>query len=295
VGTSDNYLITSFSNYGVNNIWVSTNGGTSWSAVDGNLPDIPVRWVMFYPGDNTKAIIATEMGVFQTSLINGASTTWSQESEFPIVRTDMLEYRSSDRTIVAATHGRGLWTALIPIVLPVSLINFEGHLFNNIVTLEWNTIVENNSRIYDVEKSSDGRNFYPIGSVSASGNSSSLKKYSLDDNKVGDLNYYRLKIIDQDGNFVYSNVILVKGSGVQQFVWVLNNPFRDYIDLRFAQPAKSVKLQLMNMSGQIVSEKVLSTAAGQKRLEMGNNLAKGMFILRIVSDGIVFTNKLLRE
>ena len=114
IGTDDNNLLACFTNYGVSNVWITTNGGTSWTAIDGNLPDMPVRWAMFAPNDNTKAYIATETGVWGTELINGASTVWVPNASFPTVRTDMLKYRSSDRTIVAATHGRGLWTAIIP-------------------------------------------------------------------------------------------------------------------------------------------------------------------------------------
>jgi len=113
LGTNDQNIIVSYSNYGVSNVWVTTNGGTSWTAIDGNLPDMPVRWAIFYPGDNTKAIIATETGVWQTNLINGASTTWDPETGFPNVRTDMLQYRASDGLLAAATHGRGLFTTII--------------------------------------------------------------------------------------------------------------------------------------------------------------------------------------
>ena len=120
-GTTDNNLIVSFSNYGVSNVWVSSNGGTSWTAIDGNLPNMPVRWCMFYPGSNTKAIIATETGVWQTDLINGSSTVWVAETTFPTVRTDMLQYRALDGTIAAATHGRGLWTTTLCTPPPVSV------------------------------------------------------------------------------------------------------------------------------------------------------------------------------
>ncbi len=115
-GTNDLNLIMCESNYGINNVWVSTNGGVSWTTIDGNLPDMPVRWCMFYPGNNTKAYIATETGVWETDLIAGAGTIWNANPTFPTVRTDMIEYRASDRTIAAATHGRGLWTTTIPIV-----------------------------------------------------------------------------------------------------------------------------------------------------------------------------------
>ncbi len=113
LGTNEQNIIVSYSNYGINNVWVTANGGTSWTAIDGNLPDMPVRWAMFYPGSDTKAIIATETGVWQTDLINGAATIWNPEVGFPNVRTDMLEYRAVDGLLAAATHGRGLFTTII--------------------------------------------------------------------------------------------------------------------------------------------------------------------------------------
>jgi hypothetical protein len=114
VGSNDQNLMATYSNYGVTSVWVSSNGGTTWTACEGNLPDMPVRWAMFFPGDNTKAYIATETGVWETELLNGASTVWTANPSFPTVRTDMIKYRPSDRTIAAATHGRGIWSAIVP-------------------------------------------------------------------------------------------------------------------------------------------------------------------------------------
>jgi Secretion system C-terminal sorting domain len=113
-GSSDQNLMACYSNYGVTNVWVSTNGGTSWTACDGNLPDMPVRWGLFHPDGDTKAYIATETGVWETDLLNGAATIWVPNTSFPNVRTDMIKYRSSDRTIAAGTHGRGIFSATIP-------------------------------------------------------------------------------------------------------------------------------------------------------------------------------------
>jgi hypothetical protein len=117
VGASNQNLIATVTNsgIGVSNIWSSVNGGTSWVVCDGNLPDIPVYWALFNPDDNTKVYIATEAGVWSTDLLNGTSTVWVPETTFPTVRTDMLKYRSSDRLIAAATHGRGIWTATLPV------------------------------------------------------------------------------------------------------------------------------------------------------------------------------------
>jgi len=113
-GSNENTIILSFSNYGVNNVWYTVNGGASWTSIDGNLPDMPVRWAMFLPGSDAKAIIATETGVWQCADITAASPVWDPEPGFPNVRTDMLDYRDADRTLVAATHGRGLFSAILP-------------------------------------------------------------------------------------------------------------------------------------------------------------------------------------
>ena len=113
-GSDDQHLLVCFTNYGAQNVWSTTNGGTTWTAIDGNLPDMPVRWALFHPDTDTKAFIATETGVWETDLINGGSTVWTPSTTFPTVRTDMIKYRASDRTIAAGTHGRGIWTATIP-------------------------------------------------------------------------------------------------------------------------------------------------------------------------------------
>ena len=113
-GSSDQNLMAIYSNYGINNIWVSTDGGTTWSASDGNLPNMPVRWAMFHPDTDTKAFIATETGVWETDLLSGSSTIWNANNTFPNVRTDMIKYRASDRTVAAATHGRGIFSATVP-------------------------------------------------------------------------------------------------------------------------------------------------------------------------------------
>jgi Ig-like domain CHU_C associated/Secretion system C-terminal sorting domain len=117
IGTSDQDITVTLANAfaaATTSIWSTTNGGTSWTAIDGNLPEMPVYWGLYHPDGDTKMYIATETGVWSTDLINGTSTIWTAETTFPTVKTSMLKYRASDRTIAAATYGRGLWTATIP-------------------------------------------------------------------------------------------------------------------------------------------------------------------------------------
>ena len=114
VGSSDQFLVAVLTNFGINNVWYSSDGGGSWSAIDGNLPDMPIRWAVFDPSHNDKLYIATMAGVYHTDAVNGASTVWVPETDLPTVRTDMLKVRLSDNTLLAATYGRGMFTAVIP-------------------------------------------------------------------------------------------------------------------------------------------------------------------------------------
>ncbi|HNU88383.1 MAG TPA: fibronectin type III domain-containing protein, partial [Ferruginibacter sp.] len=151
LGTNEQNIIVVYSNYGVSNVWVTSNGGTSWTAIDGNLPDMPVRWAMFYPGDNTRAIIATETGIWQTSLINGASTVWDPETGFPNVRTDMLQYRASDGLLAAGTHGRGVFTTIIGAAPSCGTVSglASSSVTSNSATVSWSAL--SGALNYDVD------------------------------------------------------------------------------------------------------------------------------------------------
>ena len=116
---NEDHMLVTYSSFGVTSIFESLNAtqaSPTWTAVEGNLPDMPVRWAMFDPRNSDWALIATDLGVWSTDNLNGASTDWDPtNTSLANVRVDMLQYRSSDRTIAAATHGRGLFTAVVPI------------------------------------------------------------------------------------------------------------------------------------------------------------------------------------
>ena len=125
--TNANHILATLSNFGIISVWESINGGASFNNIEGNLPDMPVRWGMFAPanvelngaGNGTGGIIlATELGIWTTSNINGTSTQWiPNNGGLANVRIDMLKHRASDNTAVAATHGRGLYTTILPTVV----------------------------------------------------------------------------------------------------------------------------------------------------------------------------------
>ncbi|MCB0613105.1 MAG: T9SS type A sorting domain-containing protein, partial [Phaeodactylibacter sp.] len=112
-GNPDHLLVT-LSNYGVTSVYESMDGGQSWVASEGNLPDMPVRWGLFNPNDASQAIIATELGVWATGQLNGSQTEWAPPTPgigMPLTRTTMLQARQSDKVVLAATYGRGMWTS----------------------------------------------------------------------------------------------------------------------------------------------------------------------------------------
>ena len=112
-GNSDRMLLL-FSNSGVPNIWLTEDGGNSWENLDGNLPDIPIFWIMFDPLNPNGIIVTSEMGIWSTDQIDGGNTQWSVMNEgLANVRVDMIKYRPSDQTLVAATHGRGMFTTTL--------------------------------------------------------------------------------------------------------------------------------------------------------------------------------------
>jgi hypothetical protein len=132
--SNTNNVLVTMSNFGVVSVWESTNGGTSFTNIEGNLPDMPVLWGLFAPPGAQLSgttgggiILGTDLGVWTTSSVNGASTQWIPNNNgLANVPVYMIKYRPANTSLVAATHGRGLFTtALTGVVTGVS---------NNVIT-----------------------------------------------------------------------------------------------------------------------------------------------------------------
>lgn len=120
-GTNENEIFVTFHNYGVQNIWFTNNGGDSWRSLDvdlpilsdlESLPDLPVKCILQNPLNPNELIIGTELGIWKTDDYTVATPIWEQSfngmSDVTVVDLDL---RTSDNTILAATHGRGLFTS----------------------------------------------------------------------------------------------------------------------------------------------------------------------------------------
>lgn len=112
IGASENELLVTYSNYGVNSVWYTDNGGATWTSKEGDLPDMPVRWALFNPNNRNEVLLATEVGVWRSSNINSPNPSWTPStSGLANVRTSMLQMRNSDNEVIAATYGRGVFSS----------------------------------------------------------------------------------------------------------------------------------------------------------------------------------------
>jgi hypothetical protein len=92
------------------------------------------------------------------------------------------------------------------IVTPVDLLSFSGTKGPSKVMLYWSTATEKNSSYFSIEKSEDGINFSEIGIVNAQGSSNNIVNYEFDDYHFNKSSYYKLKMIDKDGSYKYSDI-----------------------------------------------------------------------------------------
>ena len=136
VGGSEDTLLVTFSNYGVLSVWQTHNGGNSWQEKEGNLPDMPIRWVTYHPDNSNQAMLATEIGVWTTTNLQDENVTWQPSvNGLANVRVDMLDLRESDHTVLAATHGRGFFSASYDFVPPAQEIDVTYETGWNLVGL----------------------------------------------------------------------------------------------------------------------------------------------------------------
>lgn len=113
-GNENNIVVTS-SSYGATSVYATNTGNNTnptWVNVEGNLPDMPVRWALYHPDSGDKIFLATELGVWSTTDLSGSSTDWDPTNVgLANTRIDMIKLRKSDKQMIVATHGRGLYTS----------------------------------------------------------------------------------------------------------------------------------------------------------------------------------------
>ncbi|NRA92932.1 MAG: T9SS type A sorting domain-containing protein [Psychroserpens sp.] len=132
-GQDENEIFVTMHNYGVQSVWYTNNGGANWTSLEGNLPDIPVKCVLQNPLRPQEIIIGTELGVWACPDITVANPNWVQSyNGMSDVTVLDLDLRAFDNTILATTHGRGMFTSQFT-AGPLSIV--ENQLETNLISV----------------------------------------------------------------------------------------------------------------------------------------------------------------
>lgn len=176
--------------------------------------------------------------------------------------------------------------------LPTKLIEFSAAKKASSVDLTWKTAQEINSKEFVIERSADGINFNVIGTVAASGGTSSQQNYFFTDNSPYDgYNYYRLRQVDKDNKQELSKVLnVILGSGVT--VSFSPNPAKDVVNITLNNVREQVLIQLVDINGKIVAQQLVNNGATRTALKL-NAVSKGLYLLKIIDNKTVITEKLM--
>ncbi|MGZ8549919.1 MAG: PQQ-dependent sugar dehydrogenase, partial [Chitinophagaceae bacterium] len=178
------------------------------------------------------------------------------------------------------------------ITLPVELLTFKGSLQNNSTLLQWETANEVNTSHFSVERSIDGVNFNGIGTVAALGNNVNTNKYSHIDSDVSSLSstviYYRLKMVDSDGQFKYSQVVTIYLADITGRIVISPNPAKQETKVMItASLSGRANWKLVDNNGRVVMRDVININIGSNNFTINlSGLSGGMYYLDITGAGI---------
>ena len=169
--------------------------------------------------------------------------------------------------------------------MPVELTSFKGNETQKTNTLNWQTAAEINNDYFEIERSVDGRDFEVIGMEEGNGTTTLSSHYRFIDRSPLITGYYRLRQVDFDGAFEYSDIIMVKREDhdAKHDLIIYPNPVKDNMKIEY-QTAKSQEstVSVMNMTGQILSVQIVTSQEGRNILDLNSaDFPTGSYILRI--------------
>jgi hypothetical protein len=163
--------------------------------------------------------------------------------------------------------------------LPVVLSGFDVQRNNNEVLATWQTQQEINTSRFEIERAFENNSFQKIGSIDAAGTSNSLKTYTFSDksNISKGISFYRIKMIDKDGVFTYTETKTVKGSGANFDFAIFPNPSNGNANVTINGLNEPTEVQLLDVSGRLIKSVILNNTNTTQL----NNLQKGSYFVRI--------------
>jgi hypothetical protein len=187
-------------------------------------------------------------------------------------------------------------------VLPVKFYSFSATAAEKVISLSWITEKEIDNDHYDVERSFDAKDFVSIGLVLDGFENGSKKNYAFRDNSPllqdKTIVYYRLKQVDLNGKYAYSNVIAVRLKSTEVEMTVSPNPFSETITARFNSDVKTTaEIRITNITGQTVQAKTTVVSKGYNNIQIDklNSLPAGTYIANLIVNGkVAGTQKIIK-
>jgi hypothetical protein len=173
------------------------------------------------------------------------------------------------------------------ITLPLTLNNFSGIADNCTAKLNWLTTNEVNVQQYVVEKSTNGANFIPVHATPAKCNmaTNTLCNYQAQLPMQDAAAYFRLKMVDADGKYSYSEVVrLVNNCAASNTfrVSVSPNPVSKAVVVNFSQAiTESADLEMIDMNGKAVLQQKIARNSVSVNLVLPNTIAAGQYIIKV--------------
>lgn len=167
----------------------------------------------------------------------------------------------------------GLTTFTADCLLSVELRNFNAQKQEKKAFLTWQTASEKNNDYFEVQRSANGMEFYPIGQVPGYGNSSSIQSYQLiDPVPMAGNNYYRLKQVDEDGSYQFSELKVLYFEEAN--IGIYPNPANDWIMV--VNPFETAELRILDITGKLLLTTLVSE--GNQTIDI-SNLAAGVYVV----------------
>lgn len=188
--------------------------------------------------------------------------------------------------------------------LPVELISFEAvpNYLNKTVELHWRTATELNNDFFIVEKSRNGKDFRPLGSVYSKaneGNSQTMLSYQYTDSEpMSGISYYRLKQVDKDGSFTFSKIVAVRFENLSQEdrLIVFPNPTEGksfYIQFLDSE-IKEGEVVVYDVLGKIIHQQTVQNhATDLVSIEFKEKLPTGTYTVRVFTNNKLYIKQLL--
>ncbi|MGY6561552.1 MAG: T9SS type A sorting domain-containing protein [Luteibaculaceae bacterium] len=192
-----------------------------------------------------------------------------------------IEYPEATAECIASPLG--------PVALPVTWLFFNGRTIEESIQLNWATASEINNAFFEIERSNTGLDYEVIGNVNGMGTTSSTTHYNfIDRNPLPGLNYYRLRQVDFDGTFEFSNIIVLRASGSTDNLKIFPNPASQFITIDRGD-TKIGELVIFDASGRRVYAQIF----GDPIVKLDVNFLKpGFYTLQF--DGVK-TQKFIKQ